>query len=126
MTVKDYLGNSRFVAFLKRIQEKERSRSERVWHQVRVVSGQIEGWVEQCKRAPLRAGGIVLVSTVVTNALCVWVFQKEVGLWGKIFGAALLCAGLAGGACSGDWETIREGSLFLRFLFPRRGPGSKS
>ncbi len=76
-------------------------------------------WGKTWTSAPLRATGILVVSAVLANGLALWLLRKEIGAGGVALRALVLLAGLAAARCGGDWDAVREGSIFLRALFPR-------
>ena len=70
--------------------------------------------------SPLRACGVALVAAVLTRtALCVWLGRDFTRL-GYGCTAILLMVGLAGVMTAAPWETVRQGSVVMRYVEKRR------
>lgn len=118
---RDYLEGSLVIAWLRRAQGQTagflRKWADRVasclqWKEVRA------GW----KEAPLKSLGILLISAVLANLLFALFLRLPVGRAGLFCRGILLVFGILSLRCPGDWESVREGSAVLRFLFPKKGP----
>ena len=73
------------------------------------------------RTAPLRAGGIVVVTAVLMNLLCLWLLGKSVDGWGSLVRIACLGLGVAGWSHAGHWAAVKQGSVVMR-LVERVGP----
>jgi len=65
---------------------------------------------------PLRTIGIILLAAILTNISLSIVFNKEIGLFHWIIKIILLSIGIGSLGNTADWKTIKERSLFLRFM----------
>ncbi len=118
-TERDYLEGSRAAAWARKAGKALGS----LWSGTaqRVLSSRAaKAWGSAWNSAPLRATGIFVVSAVLANGLALWLLRKEIGAGGVALRALILLTGLAAARCGGDWDAVREGSFFLRALFPRR------
>lgn len=115
---RDYLEGSLFAALLRRARAGVSARWTAGWHRLS-SSPAAEKWKEDWRRAPLRLAGILLVSGSLANALTLFLLKQDVGTAGVVLRLLFFLAGLAALRCGGDWESVRKGSVLLRFLFPR-------
>lgn len=118
-TQRDYLEGSWFVRKARRLWAGVARRAGRAWHRLLgcpAVSEIRRAWVE----SPLHWGGVITLSGVLSNSLVLWLLGRQVGWGGILLRVLFFLAGLAALSCRGDWDSVRRGSAFLRFLFPRR------
>lgn len=116
---RDYLQGSLFVSLLRRIGTGVSSR----WNAFvdRLASApSLRRWGEEWRQAPLRLGGALVVCGILANLLTLWLLKREVGAVGLGVRILFLGLGLAGIACRESWDSVRQGSVVLRTLFPRR------
>lgn len=116
---RDYLEGSRIVAAVRKIASAAAGRWNAAWG--RTLSSPGAGaWRKAWFESPLRWLGVAVVSAVLANMLALWLLRKETGAGAVALRALFLLAGLAMMGCRGNWDSVREGSFFLRALFPRR------
>lgn len=65
---------------------------------------------------PLKVGGIIVITTIMTNLFLSIILQKQITLWGWVMRGILLFIGISGLFCNAGWPTIRNYSLILRKL----------
>ncbi len=116
---REYLEGSRFVSLARRVRGAAGVRLNRFLTRL-ISSPGARRWKEAWLQAPLRLAGVLMVCAVCANALTLWLLRREVGAAGIGLRVLFLLTGLAFLGCRGGWESVREGSVFLRLLFPRR------
>ncbi len=116
---RDYLAGSRAAAWARGAGQAFGSLGSGAVGRI-LSSRAAKAWGGTWNSAPLRAAGTLVVSAVLANGLALWLLRKEVGAGGVALRGLILLAGLAATRCGGDWDAVREGSFFLRLLFPRK------
>ena len=71
------------------------------------------------KAHPLKAFGLLLLATVLSNALSLWLLGRTLEPWGWFLRGLLLGLGLVCLSHSGNWNDLQEGSFSYRWLRKR-------
>lgn len=116
---RNYLEGSYVVAGLRRLMEAIRSKATSL-SQHGLVGLWIRELAQALQAAPLRVCGVTLVVAVLTHAALCAVLNRELTPVGVGWRIALLLIGLAGLANAQDWNTVKQGSLVVKFLDRRR------
>lgn len=66
------------------------------------------------RTAPLRAGGTLLITAVLTNWACLWIVGRRPDLVGVVQRLLLLTIGALAAGRTGDWAAVQQGSWLLR------------
>ena len=117
----NYLAGSAVLAWLQRHRAFVTSRITHAW---RAVKDSL--WARKCLRtlqaSPLRVGGLIVMTAVVTNMGLLWVMGKVSTLLDFCLRGLLLALGLAGVMTASDWASVKQGSWVIRRLsVPRSG-----
>lgn len=83
----------------------------RIWVTHRIVWQSI---VRTTRGAPLRAGGLMLVTAVLANTTCLWWLGRTMTCWDIAQRLLLLATGLLATGHTSDWRTITRGSRLMR------------
>ena len=69
---------------------------------------------EQLNSSPVSIIAIMLIITILVNALLLVILQRQLDLWGFLVRILFLLTAAAGLSCEADWSTVKEGSIFLK------------
>ena len=62
---------------------------------------------------PLKVGGIIVITTIMTNLFLSIILQKQITLWGWLMRVLFLFIGIGGLFCNIDWPTLKTSSIFF-------------
>ena len=113
--LQNYLAGSTVLAWLRRHRALVTSCITRAWRAVKDSP-----WARECLKtletSPLRVGGLIVMTAVVTNIGLLWAMGSVSTLLGICLRGLLLALGLAGVLHAGDWATVKQGSWVIRTL----------
>lgn len=69
--------------------------------------------------SPVKAGGMILFTAILSNILLSLLLHKEIGLLGWIIRTVLLLAAFWGIFCGVGWEELKKTSWFIRYIEAR-------
>lgn len=79
-----------------------------------IIMNSTVGVKKELHSLPVKAGGIVVFTAVLSNSFLSLVLHKEVGPWGWIIRVAFLCVAFWGIFCEVSWEELIKTSWLIR------------
>ena len=113
-TVRRHLEGSRIISWMWRRSQSMNRAAQRLSRRFALAMG-IPERVSEFKAAPLRVGGAMVITAVVTNLLCLWLW-KEVSAAAMLWRVAFLCLGSLGLRNASAWDTVKQESALLTRL----------
>jgi len=69
---------------------------------------------------PLKVGGIIIITTIMTNLFLSIILQKQITLWGWLMRVLFLFIGISGLFCDATWEDIKKTSAVFQLIYQKQ------
>ena len=112
------LENSGLVNWIIRVYNRSKERTSS-YSRGSIIAGNLKILREELQALPVKTGGIIISTAILTNIIFSIFLDKEIGAWGWLLRLLLLSAAGAGIFCNVNWNELKTTSRVINYLNKR-------